>query len=68
MKIHLAYGKQGLEVEVPDKNLAKVLTLGTTPPLDHPDEIIEKSLLIPIGSRSLSELAQKAETVCITVC
>ncbi|MDP2884408.1 MAG: nickel-dependent lactate racemase [Ignavibacteria bacterium] len=68
MKIHLAYGKQGLEVEVPDRNLAKVLTLGTTPPLDHPDETIEKSLLSPIGSRSLSELAQEAETVCITVC
>ena len=68
MKIHLAYGKQGLDVEVPDKNLAKVLTLGTTPPLDHPDEIIEKSLVSPIGSSSLSELAQKAETVCIAVC
>jgi nickel-dependent lactate racemase len=68
MKIHLAYGKQGLEVEVPDKNLAKVLTLGTTAPLDRPDEIIEQSLLGPIGSPSLSELAQKAETVCITVC
>ncbi|MCX6132547.1 MAG: nickel-dependent lactate racemase [Ignavibacteriales bacterium] len=68
MKIHLAYGKHGLDIEVPDKNLAKVLTLGTTTPLAHPEQSIEKSLLTPIGSPPLSELAGNARSVCIAVC
>lgn len=68
MKIHLAYGKQGLDIEVPEKNLAKVLTLGTTTPLAHPEENIEQSLLTPIGSPPLSELAGNAGSVCIAVC
>jgi nickel-dependent lactate racemase len=68
MKIHLAYGKQGLDVEVPDRNLVKVLTLGTTAPLSNPDASIAQLLLSPIGSRPLAELAQNAKTVCIAVC
>lgn len=68
MKIHLAYGTQGLYVEVPDRNLAKVLTLGTTPPLANPATSIEQSLLTPIGSPPLGELARNASTACIAVC
>ncbi len=68
MKIHLAYGKQGLDVEVPEKNLAKVLSPDSTPPLADPDENIERSLLTPIGSRPLGELAKNARSVCIAVC
>lgn len=68
MKIHLAYGKQGLDVEVPDKNLAKVLTLGATPALADPDKVIRESLVSPIGSRPLGELAKNARSVCIAVC
>ena len=68
MKIHLAYGKQGLEIEVPDKNLAGILTLGATTPLADPDDAIERSLRNPIGSAPLSELAKHARTVCIAVC
>jgi nickel-dependent lactate racemase len=68
MKIHLAYGKQGLDVEVPDRNLAKVLTLGTTPPIANPAGSIEQSLLTPIDSPPLRELARRGKTVCIAVC
>ncbi len=68
MKIHLAYGTQGLDVEVPDRNLVKVLTLGTTPPLANPAGTIEQSLLTPIGSPPLARLARGAKTACIAVC
>ncbi len=68
MKIHLAYGTQGLDVEVPDRNLAKVLTLGTTPPLANPAGTIEQSLLTPISSPPLARLARNAKTACIAVC
>ena len=68
MKIHLAYGKHGLDVEVPDKNLAKVLILGLTPPLANPAASVRRSLLTPIGSPPLAQLAQNVKTVSIAVC
>jgi len=68
MKVHLAYGKEGLDIEVPDKNLANVLTLGTTAPLAHAEQSIEQALLTPIGSPPLGQLARSARTVCIAVC
>jgi nickel-dependent lactate racemase len=68
MKIHLAYGKQGLDVEVPEKNLAKILTMKLTPPLVDPLGAIKDSLLHPIGCAPLGELARKAKSVCIVVC
>ncbi len=68
MKIHLAYGKEGLDIEVPDKNLAHVLTLGTTKPLEEPAQSIEHALHNPIGSAPLSELARSAKSACIAVC
>jgi nickel-dependent lactate racemase len=68
MKIHLAYGKEGLDIQVPDKNLAKVLSLSATTPLAHPEQKIEEALLAPIGSPPLGQLARNAKTVCIAVC
>jgi len=68
MKIHLAYGKTGLDVEVPDRNLAGILTLGATTPLANPDAAIEHALRNPIGSPPLGALAAKKRTVCIAVC
>lgn len=68
MRVHLEYGKRGLDVELPEDTPAKVLTLGTTPPLDHPEEVIERSLLHPIGSPPLMDLAKKSKTACIAVC
>lgn len=68
MKIRLAYGKEGLDVDVPERNLAKVLTIDAAPPLDCPDEMIRQSLLLPIGSPPLGELAQKAKAACVAVC
>ena len=68
MKIRLAYGKQGLDVEVPDRNLAKVLTLGTIPALPNAPASIEQALRTPIGSAPLAQLARNAKSVCIAVC
>ncbi len=68
MKIHLAYGKEGLDIEVPDKNLAKVLTFSASAPLADPEQKIEEALLAPIESLPLGELARNRKTVCIAVC
>ncbi|MCX6145444.1 MAG: nickel-dependent lactate racemase [Ignavibacteriales bacterium] len=68
MKIHLAYGKEGLEVEVPEKNLAKILTMKSTPPLPAPPVAVKDSLLHPIGCPPLGEIARGRKRVCIVVC
>jgi nickel-dependent lactate racemase len=68
MKIRLAYGREGLEVDVPEKNLAKILSMKSTPLLADPLGAIKDSLLHPIGCPPLGEFARRAKSVCIVVC
>jgi nickel-dependent lactate racemase len=68
MKIHLSYGKNGLDVEIPEKNLLGVLSFGTCVPLESPEEAIAQSLREPIGSAPLGQLAARARSACIVVC
>ena len=68
MRIHLSYGKNGLDVEVPEKNLLGVLTFGASTPLVNPDEVIAHSLREPIGSPPLAQLASAKRSACIVVC
>ena len=68
MKIHLAYGKDGLDIEVPDKNLMKVLTIEGAPPLQNLDRIVRQSLLKPIEAIPLRQIASKAGSACVVIC
>jgi nickel-dependent lactate racemase len=68
MKIRLAYGKEGLEVEVPDRNLAQVLAPDATSPLTNPEDAVRELLKRPIGSLPLAELARGVASACIVVC
>jgi nickel-dependent lactate racemase len=68
MKIRLAYGREGLEVEVPEKNLAKILTMKLTPLLADPSGAVKDSLRQPIGCLPLGELVRGRKSVCIVVC
>jgi nickel-dependent lactate racemase len=68
MKIHLAYGKEGLDIEVPERNLAKVLSIDAGHSLKDPGEVVRQSLRETCGGLPLAELAQRARTACIVVC
>jgi len=68
MKIHLAYGKDGLDIEVPEKNLTKVLSIDAGHPLEDPGEVVRQSLRQTRGGPPLAELAERAKTACIVVC
>ena len=68
MKIEIAYGKEGLTIDVPDTNLAKILRMTEKPVITNPVEETLKKLESPIGTKSLSELAQGKKTVCIVIC
>jgi nickel-dependent lactate racemase len=68
MRITLDYGKTGLEVEVPDRNLVGPLGLRAVEPLADPNRALRDALLSPIGSAPLSEIARGRKSACILVC
>jgi nickel-dependent lactate racemase len=63
MKVRLSYGRQGLEVELPEQ--AQVLLPKRVPPLAQPQEAVREALRQPIGSPPLAELVRPADRVAI---
>ena len=57
MRAHLAYGRDGLEVDIPDANPVSVLELPDVPVLADPAGAVVEALRGPTGSPPLSELA-----------
>ena len=68
MKVQIAYGKTGLEIEVPDRNLVKVLSMTPAAALSNPEVSITGVLDDPIGSAPLQELASRAQSACVVIC
>ncbi|HEV8067859.1 MAG TPA: nickel-dependent lactate racemase [Planctomycetaceae bacterium] len=68
MRIRLDYGKTGLEVEVPDRNLVGPLGLRAVEPLADPNRALRDALLGPIGSAPLSEIARGRKSACVLIC
>jgi len=63
MRVHLPYGRQGLEVELPEQ--ARVLLPERVPALAQPADAVHQALRQPIGSPPLAELARPAHRVAI---
>ena len=66
--IRLDYGREGMNIEVPERNLIKVLRIRPAEPLADPERAVEDSLLHPIGCEPLAELARGKRSACIAVC
>lgn len=67
MKLHMAYGKEGLEIEVPDRNLVKVLRMTEKPVIPDPARAIRERLASPSGTPPLSNLARGKKSACIVI-
>ncbi|MGH2354585.1 MAG: nickel-dependent lactate racemase [Chloroflexota bacterium] len=67
MKVALAYGKQGLTVELPDRNVT-VVEPQYVPGLADEAAAITDALRHPIGSAPLVELLKPGDTVAIVFC
>lgn len=63
MNMHLPYGRQGLDVELPDH--AHVLLPERLPPVANPMAAVSRALRQPIGSPPLAELVQPEDSVAI---
>jgi len=68
MKIKLAYGKEGLKVNVPEKNLFKILTKKKIPALKNVHTKILEELQNPVASESLMKIALRKKNACIVIC
>jgi nickel-dependent lactate racemase len=67
MKITLDYHKTGLEVDIPDRHLAAVLSMQPVPPLPDPVRATRQALSHPIGSAPLATLARGRKNACVVV-
>lgn len=68
MQIRLDYGKTGLEVDIPDRNLVGPLRLQPRPPLPDPEASLAQVLQSPCGTPSLQALARGRTSACLLIC
>jgi len=65
MKVSIPYGNDKVEFEVPESNLMGVFLPKTTPGVSDESKAVHDSLLNPIGSKPLSEIAKGKSRVAI---
>jgi lactate racemase len=68
MKTQFSFGKDGLEVSVPDDYRCQVVSSHSAPPLNDVDAALAASLDRPIGCAPLVDLAAGKLTAAISVC
>jgi len=68
MRVRLAYGRSGLDVELPEDRVTRTLSYKDAEPLADPVAAVQSALKSPIGSAPLSEIAQGRKTACILIC
>src|SRR5229473_4607151 len=68
MRVKLDYGRTGLEVELPEKNLVGPLHIRDAEPLAQPEQAIVDVLNKPVGAPPLAQLAKGRKSACILIC
>jgi lactate racemase len=68
MRVHLEYGRQGLEAELPAERVVRALAYKDAAPLPDPEGALRAVLDAPTGTPSLRELAAGRSTACVVVC
>jgi lactate racemase len=67
MQVHLEYGRTGLDVELPDRNVVACLQYRPAEPLAEPDAAVRQCLAQPTGALPLSELACERRNACVVI-
>ncbi len=67
MRVHLAYGRTGLEVDLPDRNVVKCLRYRPAAPLADFQEAVRDVLARPTGAAPLAELARGRSSACVVI-
>ena len=67
MRVKLEYGRSGLEVELPDRNVVRQLSYQPSQPLADPDASVRRLLEAPTGTPPLAELAAGRRDACVVI-
>ena len=67
MELMLRYGRQGMDVNLPERNVRHVLRMNELPVLPDPEGAVRTALAAPIASPPLAELARDRRDACIVV-
>lgn len=68
MRVVMNYGREGLEVELPDDWDVRIIRKRPMPVLDDPVAAMEAALNHPVGCPPLVDLAKGKRTACILIC
>lgn len=66
--IPIAYGRGTIEARIPEKNLAGILRIKPSTPLEHPMEEVRRKLIEPNGTAPLASIVAGKKSGCIVVC
>lgn len=67
MRIRFSYGKQGLELDLPEDRNVQVLRARTIPPLPNVDHAVREAIEHTIESPPLAEMARGRRNACIVI-
>ena len=68
MQYSLAYGREQLPVELPEKNVVKVLKIQPTAALEDPLDAVFDVLEEPIETEPLAAIAEGKKSACVVIC
>lgn len=68
MRLLMNYGREGLQLELPDDWDVRVIRKRAMPVLEDPRGAVEAALQRPVGCAPLKELASRAKSACILIC
>lgn len=68
MRVRLEYGRDGLDVDLPDSHVVRSLAYKPVPPLSDPRQSLIDALAAPIGTLPLAQVAAGQRSACIVVC
>lgn len=68
MRCRLEYGRDGLEIDLPDARVVRSLAYKQATPLPDPDGALRAVLQEPSGTAPLAQLARGRRNACIAVC
>ena len=68
MQYSLAYGREQLNVELPEKNVVKVLKIQPAAALEDPMDAVFDVLEDPIETEPLAAIAEGKKSACVVVC
>ena len=67
MQVEMRYGTGTLPIEIPDRNVVRVLEISDSIPLSDEDGAVREAIAQPIASPPLAKIAEGRDSACIVI-